>query len=123
HFPALPRVYIPRPGEFGPIGARTRVEQRGYRVGENIAFRLTATLERCRTLERPITQLRPLDVLATPIQAGSERTLLREGIMLDEPYIDRIHRFAYVSDVPTKVFVFRPPGDTALFLTRFQPGT
>ena len=88
------------------------------KIHDDVFMRLTASLERCRTVERAITQLTPMDVLATPIESGGERTLLREGIMLDDVYISRIQRFAFLSEVPTKIFVFRPPGDTALFLSR-----
>ncbi len=118
HFPIRPHVFVPHSGEVGPIGPRTRVEQRGLKIHDDIFMRLTASLERCRTVERAITQLTPMDVLATPIESGGERTLLREGIMLDDVYINRIQRFAFLSEVPTKIFVFRPPGDTALFLSR-----
>ncbi|HEX7071119.1 MAG TPA: response regulator [Rhodothermales bacterium] len=118
HFPARPIVVAGGTSVSGPIGIRARTERRGYRIDDNASVRLTASLERSRTIERPITQLRPYDILAAPIEAGGDRTLLREGIMLDDAYIAKIHSYAYLTDIQPRVHVFRPPGDTALFLSR-----
>lgn len=87
-------------------------------ASDRVQIRITASIEPSALIYRSIDQLHPYDVLGSALESGHERTLLREGIMLDELYISKIKTYAATREMPARVPVFRPPGDTIVFLNR-----
>jgi hypothetical protein len=89
----------------------------GIRLNEELNIRVTVTSQAAARKERLITWLKPLDVLAAPIETEEGRVLLlHRGIMLDESYIEKIQSIIYQYELETKVPVFRPPSGMAVFL-------
>ena len=89
----------------------------GISFSRGIRVLCSVATQPVRMMERLITALRRLDVLASPIQADDDEVmLLSAGVLLRDDYIQKVKGFLHTHKLPRKVQVLRPPSGTAVFL-------
>lgn len=83
---------------------------------EEVRLRLTVTVQGSARRACNAVDLQPNDLLAAPIQTADGRLLLREGVLLDANYVDKIQSIAYVRQIDPALQVFRAPPSIARVL-------
>lgn len=114
-----PTAQIPTAVELSGYGAERKVM--GLRLKNDLRLLMTVTLEPIRREEPMISDLRPLDVLATDVHSAEYQImLLRAGTMLNDDYIQKIRAFIRANNLSEKLEVFHPPDGTAAFLNEIE---
>lgn len=120
------QLYLP----YEPVAMTTRAlpanlsstraarQSYGLIVQDDVPVRLGVTVQQGPIEDRRLVQLRRFDLLAAPLKTADEKMLLRDGVMLDTTYIDKIQTVAHHRAVDATALVFRPPGGLAVFLHR-----
>jgi hypothetical protein len=117
----LPQTPIVRLADELPVMlTSTQADRRrfGLALTDEIRLRLTVTTDVSQVQDQTLMQLRPYELLAAPLHTANQVMLLRDGTLLDESYIDKIHALAASRGLEPKVRVFPPPSSIAIFLRR-----